>query len=337
MVRRTTQTTRTLNVFGWIVVLLSVGVLTLLLYPAVAQRPAQPAPVITPPAVPAAPPIQTPFGPVALPPALQIALLAAVGLGVAAGMGIGLALLIFVWDRAMAASKAHATEAPPAQPEPLTATTLPPPQPPTPLTPTPIEQQLDRWGDQPLRLPRLTSPQVIVPLIVLVIVGGAAAFVLAGQGLLGGGVPAAQPPPASPLATVQPTAAPPTAAPVQPTAPASGGQTSVGTGISAPLPPGDAGRGQQLFNGAQPLANGSTAGCQGCHGTGVGPDLQGIATRAGTRESGLSAEQYLHESIVQPNAFIVDGFQPNVMPQDFGQRMSAQDLADIIAYLLTLK
>lgn len=112
----------------------------------------------------------------------------------------------------------------------------------------------------------------------------------------------------------------------------------VGTDLNVQLPPGDAARGQALFNSEQPLADGRPAGCQGCHtgGSTIAPDIQGIATRAATRESGLSAEQYLHQSIVQPDAFVVPGFNP-VMPKDFGQRMSAQDLADIIAYLMTLK
>lgn len=114
----------------------------------------------------------------------------------------------------------------------------------------------------------------------------------------------------------------------------------VGTDLNVQLPPGDAARGQALFNSQQPLADGKPAGCQGCH-TGaaagsIAPPIEGVATRAATRESGLSAEQYLHKSIVQPDAFIVPGFNP-VMPKDLGQRMSAQDLADIIAYLMTLK
>jgi len=60
-------------------------------------------------------------------------------------------------------------------------------------------------------------------------------------------------------------------------------------------------------------------------------------------EPGKSAEQYIRESIQQPNAFIVPDsptFQSNgksVMPDGLGNNMTAQDLADVIAYLLTLK
>ncbi len=52
-------------------------------------------------------------------------------------------------------------------------------------------------------------------------------------------------------------------------------------------------------------------GCAGCHGEpggaggGIGPNLGGIATRAGSTVAGQSAEEYIHTSIVNPNAYIV--------------------------------
>jgi cytochrome c oxidase subunit 2 len=102
----------------------------------------------------------------------------------------------------------------------------------------------------------------------------------------------------------------------------------VGTDLTTPLPAGDAGRGAALF---------SSLGCAACHsldGTRiVGPSIKGIGQAAGARIAGYSAEQYLRESIVLPCDYIVEGFTC-VMPQDFGQRLEAQDLADLIAYLL---
>jgi mono/diheme cytochrome c family protein len=127
------------------------------------------------------------------------------------------------------------------------------------------------------------------------------------------------------------TAQPGTAQP-----PGGAGFEPVGTDLNVTLPAGDATRGNALFNGSAPLADGQQAGCQACHGTGTGPDLAGVGTRAATRKPGLSADQYLHESIMQPSALVVDGFA-DIMPKNFGQRMSAQNLADIIAYLLTLR
>lgn len=98
--------------------------------------------------------------------------------------------------------------------------------------------------------------------------------------------------------------------------------------------PGDAARGQRLFGGAGT--------CFSCHDTKngiviVGPSLKGVATRAGSREAGKSADDYLRESILTPNAFVVPGFPAGVMPQNFSQLLSPGQINDLIAYLETLK
>ncbi len=110
----------------------------------------------------------------------------------------------------------------------------------------------------------------------------------------------------------------------------------VGTDLQDPLPPGDPARGELLFNGQ---VNGLYA-CSGCHGVFEGqvttcPNILGVATRAATRVSGYSAETYLREAIVSPDAYIVEGYTSGVMPQNFGEVMSAQQLADILAFLMT--
>lgn len=96
---------------------------------------------------------------------------------------------------------------------------------------------------------------------------------------------------------------------------------------------------------ADPIARGEqlfvSTGCGGCHtiqgiSSGeVGPNLTQIAQVAATRKDGVSAEDYIHESIVSPNAFVVEGYQPNIMPQTYGQQFSSGELNDLIAYLLT--
>jgi cytochrome c2 len=82
----------------------------------------------------------------------------------------------------------------------------------------------------------------------------------------------------------------------------------------------------------------TTYGCAACHRAGaenhVAPSFVGIAQRAGERRPPLSAEEYLYESIVHPSAYIVEEY-PNAMPQNFAERISNQDLGDLIAYLLT--
>ncbi|MBX3004171.1 MAG: c-type cytochrome [Anaerolineales bacterium] len=91
------------------------------------------------------------------------------------------------------------------------------------------------------------------------------------------------------------------------------------------------GRGMALF---------TQAGCVACHTISgistatVGPVLDGLAGRAGNEVAGLSAEEYIHQSIVDPNAFVVPGFSPDVMPQNFSEILSEEDISDLIAFLL---
>lgn len=112
---------------------------------------------------------------------------------------------------------------------------------------------------------------------------------------------------------------------------------AVGTDVNTALPPGDAARGEALFRGQ---GVGGNYPCSACHSltagqTLVGPSLAGIATRGSTRVAGYSAEKYIHESVVQPNAYVVEGFNPGIMPLTFGSQMTKQELADLIAFLMT--
>jgi mono/diheme cytochrome c family protein len=94
------------------------------------------------------------------------------------------------------------------------------------------------------------------------------------------------------------------------------------------------GRGQAVF---------LQAGCNACHtisgiSTGnIGPVLDGLATRAGDTVSGLTAEEYIRQSIETPSAFVVEGFADGIMPQTFAQTLSAEQIADLVAFLLTLE
>lgn len=98
---------------------------------------------------------------------------------------------------------------------------------------------------------------------------------------------------------------------------------------------------------ADPVARGRQVflerGCGGCHtiegltaGT-VGPDLTHIATIAQTIVPGQSAEEYIHESIVDPSAYVVEGFPDNVMPKNFAELISQEQMDDLIAFLLSLE
>lgn len=74
----------------------------------------------------------------------------------------------------------------------------------------------------------------------------------------------------------------------------------------------------------------------------VGPNLSNIGNDAATRISGYSAEQYLHESIVDPNAFVAPQCPfgaciAGSMPANLAQTLSEEEINAISAYLLTLK
>jgi len=80
-------------------------------------------------------------------------------------------------------------------------------------------------------------------------------------------------------------------------------------------------RGKALF---------SAMGCIGCHtiageGGAVGPDLTGVVANKGA--------DYVHQSIISPNAVIVEGYSENIMPQNFSERMTDEQINDIITYL----
>lgn len=102
---------------------------------------------------------------------------------------------------------------------------------------------------------------------------------------------------------------------------------------------GDVAAGEELF--AQPII-GTQPGCNTCHSLSVdevivGPSLAGIGTRADTRVEGLSAEEYIRTSILHPDEYVVEGFQPGVMVQVWEQELSPEQVDNLVAYLLTLK
>jgi hypothetical protein len=49
---------------------------------------------------------------------------------------------------------------------------------------------------------------------------------------------------------------------------------------------------------------------------------------------GLSAYDYLRQAIVDPGATLVPGFAAGLMPADFGERLTAQELDLLVRYLL---
>jgi cytochrome c oxidase subunit 2 len=92
---------------------------------------------------------------------------------------------------------------------------------------------------------------------------------------------------------------------------------------------GDPASGEQLY---------ISVGCNACHSLDgsavVGPSFQGLSERAGTRIEGTSPEDYVNQAILHPCDFVVEGFTC-VMPQNYGERLTAQNIADLEAFLLS--
>jgi mono/diheme cytochrome c family protein len=88
--------------------------------------------------------------------------------------------------------------------------------------------------------------------------------------------------------------------------------------------------GEQIF---------TAAGCAGCHtfapagsNGNIGPNLDELASAAGDREPGTSPEDYIRESLTNPEAFLVEGFG-NAMPSYEG-RLTDEQIQALVDYLL---
>ncbi len=104
---------------------------------------------------------------------------------------------------------------------------------------------------------------------------------------------------------------------------------------------GDAERGKQLYN-QTTIGPNAAPGCVTCHSIEagkvlVGPSHAGVATRAETSVPGQSAEDFLKESITNPNAHVTQGFISGVMYQNYAKDLTEQEINDLVAYLMTLK
>lgn len=106
----------------------------------------------------------------------------------------------------------------------------------------------------------------------------------------------------------------------------------MGTDMDTPLPAGDAARGGELFHSTD-------LNCAACHGAqdGAGPAAGSLAEDAAHMEGYDSADEYLRESILMPCAYETPGYNCNMMPDDYGTKLDAQGLADIIEYLTSLE
>lgn len=97
--------------------------------------------------------------------------------------------------------------------------------------------------------------------------------------------------------------------------------------------------GEELFG--QSVLEGN-AGCITCHSLQpdrvlVGPSMAGIASRAGSREPAVAAADYIRKSILNPAAYVVDGFAEGQMLDVWEESLSPVQVDALVEYLLTLE
>lgn len=85
----------------------------------------------------------------------------------------------------------------------------------------------------------------------------------------------------------------------------------------------------------------AASGCNACHTLAdadataqVGPNLDELSEVAGDRKPGTKPEDYVRESIVDPAAFAVDGFDGNIMPATYEDQLTPEEIDTLVQYLL---
>jgi cytochrome c553 len=115
------------------------------------------------------------------------------------------------------------------------------------------------------------------------------------------------------------------------TEPAETGQTETGqtetgqteTGETGAAPEGDPAAGQEVF---------TSAGCGSCHAVAAAGTTGTIGPALDESLQGRSPDD-IRTQIVDPNSEIAEGFGPGIMPDDYGERLSDEELANLVAFL----
>ena len=67
----------------------------------------------------------------------------------------------------------------------------------------------------------------------------------------------------------------------------------------------------------------------------MGPSLFALSERVANRDPNLTPEQYIDQSMRQPSAFIVPGYD-DLMPSNIAKRLDGEEFDAIVAYVLSL-
>jgi cytochrome c553 len=106
---------------------------------------------------------------------------------------------------------------------------------------------------------------------------------------------------------------------------------------------GDPLAGKRLFNGEIALADRAALPCKECHAVepggnaALGPNLSNIGNRAASAVPRQAAADFLRTSIVDPDVHLAEGFQEGIMYRGYKDALTDKQIADLVAYMLTLK
>ena len=96
----------------------------------------------------------------------------------------------------------------------------------------------------------------------------------------------------------------------------------------------------ELAQAGKQIVTGDKGGCLVCHGIGSpgprAPDLAGVGSRAATRESGFSAEDYLRQAILKPCEYVVQGYDCLMGGLALDRRLTPAEQKSVIAFLESL-
>lgn len=118
--------------------------------------------------------------------------------------------------------------------------------------------------------------------------------------------------------------------------------TSAAPTTSAATTTSGGGGGGGTGNAAAGKAVFASNGCASCHtfkpagatGT-VGPNLDTAPTSDAKADHNMALAAFVHESIVNPNAYIAKGYTKGIMPATFGKSLSKSDLNNLVAFIVS--
>jgi len=90
------------------------------------------------------------------------------------------------------------------------------------------------------------------------------------------------------------------------------------------------------------IGKNNVIGCISCHSLNaqiqtVGPSLSGLGLRAGKLVTDMTAAEYIEQSIINPDAYIVSGYAPATMFAHYKTELTEAEINTLVVFLQNLK